>query len=57
MVKKRGGNIHSWFDALNPTYNWSYSSDEVEQWFKEEGFTEIKLRIVKQDINMNGILS
>ena len=57
MVKKRRGNIHGWFDALNPTYNWSYSASEIEQWFKEEGFSEIKLRMVKQDINMNGILS
>ena len=57
MVKKDGGNIHGWFDALNPTYNWSYSSDEIESWFKEEGFSEIKLRMVKQNINMNGILS
>ena len=57
MVKKRGGNIHMWFDCLNPTYNWSHSSDEIESWFKEEGFSEIKLRMVKQQINMNGILS
>ena len=54
MVKKYGGNIHLKFDALNPTYNWSHSSDEVESWFKEEGFSEIKLRMVKQNINMNG---
>ena len=57
MVKKHRGNIHGWFDALNPTYNWSYSSDEIESWFKEEGFSEIKLRMIKQNINMNGILS
>ena len=56
MVKKRGGNIHIWFDSLNPTYNWSHSSDEIESWFKEEGFSEIKLRMIKQNINMNGIL-
>ena len=42
---------------FNPTYNWSYSSDEIESWFKEEGFSEIKLRMVKQNINMNGILN
>jgi hypothetical protein len=54
MVKKYGGNIHLKFDALNPTYNWSHSSDEIESWFKEEGFSEIKLRMVKQNINMNG---
>jgi len=56
MIKKYRGNIHGWFDALNPTFNWSHSSDEVKQWFEEEGFSEIKLRMVKQNINMNGIL-
>ena len=56
MVKKYKGNIHGWFDALNPMYNWSHSVEEIEQWFEEEGFTEIKLRMVKQNINMNGIL-
>ena len=55
MKKKHGGNIYDWFDALNPTYSWSHSSDEVEKWFKEEGFSEIKLRMIKQNINMNGI--
>ena len=55
MVEKYKGNIHGWFDALNPKYNWSHSSDEVEKWFKEEGFSEIKLRMIKQNINMNGI--
>ena len=57
MVKKYGGNIHLKFDALNPTYNWSHSSDEIESWFKEEGFSEIKLRMIKENINMNGILN
>lgn len=55
-VKTNGGNIHGWFDAFNPKYNWSYESDEVKKWFEEEGFTDIKLRMVKQNINMNGIL-
>ena len=56
MVKKYNGNIHGWFDAFNPMYNWSHSVEEVKQWFEEEGFTDIKLRMVKQNINMNGIL-
>ena len=30
--------------------------DNSKQWFEEEGFSEIKLRMVKQNINMNGIL-
>jgi len=58
MAKKYGGEIHGWFDALNPTYNWSHSADEVKQWFVEEGFTNIK-KITKgnSNINMNGILA
>ena len=56
MVEKYKGNIHGWFDALNPTYNWSHTASEVEEWFKEEGFSDIKLKMVKQNINMNGIL-
>ncbi len=36
--------------------SWSHSADEVKQWFEEEGFTNIKLRMIKQNINMNGIL-
>ena len=55
-VKTSGGDIHGWFDAFNPTYNWSYTADEVKTWFDDEGFADIKLRMVKQNINMNGIL-
>jgi len=55
-VKTAKGDIHGWFDAFNPKYNWSHSADEVKQWFEEEGFTNIKLRMIKQNINMNGIL-
>jgi 2-polyprenyl-3-methyl-5-hydroxy-6-metoxy-1,4-benzoquinol methylase len=56
MVKKYNGNIHGWFDAFNPMYNWSHSANEVQKWFEEEGFSKIKLKMVKQNINMNGIL-
>jgi len=56
MINKYGGEIHGWFDALNPTYNWSHSSDEVKQWFFEEGFTNIK-QTHASNINMNGILA
>ena len=55
-VKNSGGDIHGWFDAYNPKYNWSHSADEVREWFEEEGFSDIKLRMIKQNINMNGIL-
>ncbi|MFY9300885.1 MAG: class I SAM-dependent methyltransferase [Candidatus Nitrosotenuis sp.] len=52
-----GGDIHGWFDAFNPKYNWSFSAHEVREWFEEEGFSDIKLRMVKQNINMNGVRS
>ena len=52
---KDGGDVHGWFDAFAPKYNWSFSSDEVKDWFEKEGFANIKLRMIKQNINMNGI--
>ena len=53
MVKRHGGNVHGWWDAFNPAYNWSYQPKEVEKWFKEEGFDEITLT-KKYNINMRG---
>lgn len=53
MIKKYGGDMHGWFDALNPTYNWAFTECEVEKWFEEEGFSEIHL-VQKYNINMNG---
>ena len=55
-VKSSGGDVLGWFDAFNPKFNWSHSADEVRQWFEDEGFINIKLRMIKQNINMNGIL-
>jgi len=55
-VKSSGGDVLGWFDAFNPKFNWSHSADEVRQWFEDEGFLNIKLRMIKQNINMNGIL-
>lgn len=62
-VKTVGGDIHGWFDAFNPKYNWSFEPNEVKKWFEEEGFIQIKLRkktylnsIPTSQINMNGIL-
>lgn len=43
MIKKHGGNMHGWWDALNPTYNYSYSPSEIESWFSKAGFKEIQL--------------
>jgi hypothetical protein len=59
MVKCHGGNVHGWWDAFNPAYNWSYRPEEVEEeWFKEETFDGIALTkkygIKKCNINMRG---
>ena len=56
QVLKKGGNIHGWFDAFNPKYNWSFTTNEIKEWFKEEGFASINLRLVASQINVNGIL-
>lgn len=55
-IEKYGGDIHGWFDAFNPEFNWSHTVNEVMNWFKEEGFISIKTKMIKQNINMNGIL-
>lgn len=52
-VQRYGGTIHGWFDAYNPTYNWGFTEKEIKNWFKEEGFSNIKL-VTKHNINMNG---
>jgi trans-aconitate methyltransferase len=54
-VRTVGSDIHGWFDAFNPEFNWSHSTDEVKKWFEEEGFTDIKFK-EKPNINMNGTL-
>lgn len=53
MVLQKGGDIHGWWDALNPMYNWSWDEDEISKWFKDEGFTNIRL-IQRLNINMQG---
>jgi 2-polyprenyl-3-methyl-5-hydroxy-6-metoxy-1,4-benzoquinol methylase len=55
MIAKHGGELHGWWDAFNPKYNWSWHPDEISQWFEEEGFTRIKL-VEKYNININGRL-
>ena len=61
-VKEIGGDIHGWFDAFNPEFNWSYSPKEVKSWFEDEGFENIELRVKSyfnsiptSQVNMNGI--
>jgi 2-polyprenyl-3-methyl-5-hydroxy-6-metoxy-1,4-benzoquinol methylase len=41
LVKEGGGTVHGWWDALNPQYNWSFSHQEIKQWFKACGFSDI----------------
>jgi hypothetical protein len=52
-VQSYGGTIHGWFDAYNSTYNWGFTEKEIKKWFKEEGFSNVKL-VTKHNINMNG---
>ena len=50
---KGGGSFHGWWDALNPTYNFSYDEVEIEEWFKQEEFIDI-ICTQKYNINMRG---
>lgn len=52
-ILRGGGTFHGWWDALNPTYNFSYDEDEVRGWFEEENFSDIYLT-QKYSINMRG---
>ncbi|MGA2785826.1 MAG: class I SAM-dependent methyltransferase [Candidatus Bathyarchaeia archaeon] len=54
MIKKHGGNLHGWWDALNPAYNYSYTPSEVETWFTTEGFRGITFT-KNVMINMRGV--
>jgi SAM-dependent methyltransferase len=54
MVTRHGGDVHGWWDAFNPTYNWSYAPKEVKLWFETFGFEKIRLT-QKYSINMRGI--
>ena len=54
MIKRHGGNLHGWWDAFNPTYNFSYTPEEVCTWFEKQGFTEITVTQEK-NINIRGV--
>jgi len=54
-ARTKDGDVHGWFDALNPEYNWSHTPEEVKNWFVEEEFSNIRLIMKKPNINMNGI--
>jgi len=52
-VNSLGGILHGWYDALNPTYNYSFTENEIKKWFEEEGFIKIKIT-QKYSINIQG---
>jgi 2-polyprenyl-3-methyl-5-hydroxy-6-metoxy-1,4-benzoquinol methylase len=54
MAGYHGGDVHGWWDAFNPTYNWSYTPREVKAWFETYGFKDIKMT-QKYSINMRGV--
>ena len=63
-VKTKVGDIHGWFDAFNPEVSFSFTPDEVKEWFKEEGFNKMKLMVISHfnsiptsQVNMNGVKS
>jgi len=54
MIKRHGGNLHGWWDAFNPTYNFSYTPKEVRSWFERQDFMEITVTQEK-NINIRGV--
>lgn len=54
LAKQYGGEVHGWWDALNPKWNWSFTEDEVKKWFLDENFRIVRLT-KKYNINMNGV--
>jgi SAM-dependent methyltransferase len=53
MAQKYGGDVHGWWDAFNPKYNWGYKPGEIEKWFRQEGFKNIKV-VQEYNINIQG---
>lgn len=53
LSKTRGGDVHGWYDALNPIYNYSYEPKEIIRWYENAGFYDIKL-VTEININING---
>ena len=54
MVRRHGGNVHGWWDAFNPEFNFSFLPGEIKRWFEEEDFKDITL-VSKYNINMRGV--
>lgn len=52
-AKELKQDVHGWYDALNPKYNFSYLPKEIKKWFEEENFKKIRLT-QKANINIQG---
>jgi len=38
LPAKTKKNLHGWWDALNPRYNYGFTKKQIFRWFEEEGF-------------------
>ncbi|MCX6328215.1 MAG: hypothetical protein NTZ85_01690, partial [Bacteroidia bacterium] len=54
LCKEMGGEVHGWYDALNPEYNHGFSVEEMKALFTDAGFHDIRV-IMERNININGI--
>jgi SAM-dependent methyltransferase len=54
-LDKGRGNIHGWWDALNPKYNHGFSVKGIIKWYEDAGFKNINIKAMP-NININGQL-
>lgn len=54
QLTEKFGDIHGWFDCLNPKYNYSFTSTQIINLFEMNGFTNVRI-ITEHNINANGI--
>ena len=51
-LAEKVGDVHGWYDALNPKYNHSYTQEEIVGWY-ENDYTDIVV-MDTSSINING---
>ena len=57
LVERYGGDVHGWYDALNPVYNYSYNISEIIGWYKDAGFIDINvLSKPRGHVHINGVM-
>lgn len=49
--------VHGYFDAISPPINDLYNFEEIEAWFKEAGFTDIKQTVATRNLHIIGRLA